>query len=173
LEKTAPSNPRVLLMKGIVNESDGNLPAALIMYRSSFKTKPGDMAVIQALGSCLLRLKMWPDAVDHYHKSLTLFANEPYLLEKLGTLLITCPDLKLRNIEEGKKLCERVFIHKACTPDLTIASGKSIAIAYASEGDFEKANTYIDWILNVAQTQKAPEQIVADLINLRKEYSQK
>jgi tetratricopeptide (TPR) repeat protein len=173
LEKKAPSNPRVLLMEGIVKESDGNFPGALIMYRSSFKANPGDMAVIQALGSCLLRLKMWEAALDHYHKSLTFFPNEPYLLEKLGSLLITCPDKKLRNIEEGKWLSERVFIHKACTPDLTIASGKSIAKAYASEGDFERANTYIEWILNVAQTQKAPEQIVAELENLRKEYSQK
>jgi tetratricopeptide (TPR) repeat protein len=131
------------------------------------------MAVIQALGSCLLRLKMWSAAIDHYQKSLSYFPNEPYLLEKIGTLLITCPDQKLRNIEEGKRFSERVFIHKACTPDLTIASGKSIAIAYASEGDFKNAGTYIDWILNVAQTQKAPEQTVTELVNLRKEYGQK
>jgi tetratricopeptide (TPR) repeat protein len=172
LEKRAPSNPRVLLMKGILQESDGNLPGALSMYKSSFNANPGDMAVIQALGSCLLRLKMWTAARDHYQKSLSFFPNEPYLLEKIGTLLITCPDQKVRNIEEGKKFSERVFIHKACTPDLTIASGKSIAIAYASEGDFKKANTYIDWVLNVAQTQKAPEQIIAELVKLRKEYSQ-
>jgi len=173
LEKMAPSNARVLLMRGIIQESDGNLPGALIMYRSSFNTNHTDMAVIQALGSCLLRLKMWSAALDHYQKSLSVFPNEPYLLEKTGTLLICCPDQKLRNIEKGKKFSERVFIHKACTPDLIIASGKSIAIAYASEGDFKKANTYIDWILNVAQTQKAPEQIVAELIRLRNEYSQK
>jgi tetratricopeptide (TPR) repeat protein len=173
LEKMAPLNPRVLLMKGIVQESDGNLSGALYMYKSSFNANPGDMAVIQALGSCLLRLKMWSAAIDHYQKSLSYFPNEPWLLEKIGTLLITCPDQKLRNIEEGKRFSERVFIHKACTPDLTIASGKSIAIAYASEGDFKNAGTYIDWILNVAQTQKAPEQTVTELVNLRKEYGQK
>lgn len=173
LEKMSPANPRVLLMKGIVDESDGNFQRALVMYRSSFNSNPGDMAVVQAMGSCLLRLKMWSAALDHYHKSLTLFPNEPYLLEKLGTLLITCPDVKLRNIEEGRKLSERVFIHKACTPDLTITSGRSIALAYASEGNFEKANTYIDWILNVAQTQKAPDKIIAEIVNLRKEISKK
>ena len=171
LERLSPANPRVQLMKGMVDEMDGKPQEALAMYRLSFTTNPKDMAVIQALGNSLTSQKMWSAAIDHYRKALVLFPNEPFLLEKLGTLLISCPDQKLRNIEVGRKLSERVFIHKASTPDLTIGSGKSIAMAYAEEKDFRKAYAYIEWVLNIAKTQKAPAQIITELENLLNQYN--
>lgn len=171
LNHLSPTNPRVQLMRGMVDEMNGKPKDALVMYRLSFKTNQKDMAVIQALGNSLLNQKMWSAAIGHYRKALVSFPNEPFLLEKLGTLLISCPDQKLRNVEEGRKLSERVFIHKASTPDLTIASGKSIAMAYALAGDYRKAYTYIEWVLNIAKTQRAPVQIITELENLLKQYN--
>lgn len=173
LKQLSPANPRVQLMQGMVDDMNGKHQEALAMYRASFSANPKDMAVIQALGNSLTGQKMWAAAIEHYRKSLVSFPNEPFLLEKLGTMLITCPDQNLRNIEEGRKLSERVFIHKASTPDLTIASGKSIAIAYAAEGDFRRAAAYIEWVLNIAKTRKASDQLIAELEDLSKQYNKR
>jgi tetratricopeptide (TPR) repeat protein len=171
LVELAPADSRVHLMQGMVDEMSGKPLEALSMYRLSFKSNPKDMAVVQALGNSLVNQKMWPAAIDHYRKAILSFPNEPFLLEKLGSLLIGCPDQKLRKNEEGRKLEERVFIHKASTPDLTISSGQNIAMSYASEGDYKKAYAYIEWVSNIARAQKAPAKIVADLENLLKQYN--
>jgi replication-associated recombination protein RarA len=70
------------------------------------------------------------------------------------------------------KYSNRAFIHKASTPDITIAAGKSIAIAYASQGDYRKAFGYIEWALNEARKQNAPTEYINDLGKLFKEYNE-
>ena len=171
LNKISPHNPRVLLLAGMVAEGEGNLNKALMNYEQSFRGNPMDMATAQALGNLYVRQKMLGKAINHYRRALEYFPNEPFLLEKTGTLLITCPDQKLRNIDEGLKYSERAFIHKGSTPDITIAAGKSIGIAYAARNDYKTAYSYIEMALNGARTHKAPVEYIAELERLLIQYN--
>ena len=148
---------------------NGNLQAATAMYDLSFRGNPKDLATIQALGNALMKQKMWGRAISNYRQALEYFPNEPYLLEKLGTLLISCSDPTLRNIDEGMIFSDRAFIHKASTSDITIPAGKSLAMAYAAHGDYRTAYTYIEWVLGVARIQKAPAEYLEELETLLKQ----
>lgn len=170
LIRLASSDPRVLLLEGMAAEMDGKNEEAVTMYRKSFDKNPKDMAVIHALANSLTVTKQWSSAIEVYRKALLLFPNEPFLMEKLGTLLISCPDVSLRNLEAGRKLSERVFIHKASTPDLAIAAGKNLAMSYAAEGNYQTAKTYAEWALGIAKAQKAPSQIISEIETLLNKY---
>lgn len=171
LKYLAPANPKVQLIMGMVAEMDGNLPAAITMYDLSFKGNPKDLATSLALSNALTKQKLWSRAIRQYQQSLEYFPNEPFILEKLGTLLVSCSDSTLRNMDEGMKLSERAFIHKASSPNITIAAGRSIAIAYAARGDYRTAYDYIEWVLDVARNQKVTAEYVKGLENLLMQYN--
>jgi tetratricopeptide (TPR) repeat protein len=171
LKYLAPANPKVQLIMGMVAEMDGNLPAAITMYDLSFKGNPKDLATSLALCNALTKQKLWSRAIRQYQQSLEYFPNEPFILEKLGTLLVSCSDSTLRNMDEGMKLSERAFIHKASSPNITIAAGRSIAIAYAARGDYRTAYDYIEWVLDVARNQKVTAEYVKGLENLLMQYN--
>ncbi len=171
LKQLAPSNPKVQLMMGMVAEMNGNLPAATTMYDLSFKGNPRDLANTLALCNALTKQKLWSRAISQYRLALEYFPNEPYILEKLGTLLVSCSDPTLRNIDEGLILSERAFIHKASSPNTTIAAGKSVAIAYATKGDYRTACSYLQWVVSTARNQKVPAEYMTELENLLTQYN--
>jgi tetratricopeptide (TPR) repeat protein len=168
--KISSTNPKVQLMTGMLADMEGKYVEALVQYEFSYLGNPKDMATIQALGKSYAKEKMWSAAINLYRQALAYLPHEPYLLEKLGSLLISCPDEHLRNIDEGMKLSGRAFIHKASTPDITIAAGKSIAMAYALKGDYTKACEYAEWITGLAKSEKAPAEYLQELENLLQQY---
>jgi len=113
---------------------------------------------------------MWDKAIANYRKALEYHPNEPFLLERLGTLLVTCPDPKLRNISEGKDICERAFINTASHSVTLISAGRSLAIAYAVLGDKKNASKIIRMTLNLTKRENVPSAYIDDLRNLLQRF---
>jgi len=172
LKQLSPSNTKTLLLAGRIAQQDGNIQEAQAMYESAFRADPGDLLSIQSLGDVLMRQKLWKRSLDHFRKALEYFPNEPYILERIGTLLVICPDTKLRNYTEGKEFLERVINHKACPSEIMISGGRSLSQAYAYLGDKEKASVYMKFIIELAISNNAPQELIDELGKKLEEYSQ-
>jgi tetratricopeptide (TPR) repeat protein len=142
------------------------------LYESAFKANPEDLLCVQSLGDVLMRQQLWNRAIDHFRKALDYFPNEPYILERIGTLLVACPDISMRNYIEGREYLERVFIHKACPDEIMIAAGRSLAEASAALGDKQKAALYMRFVMELAISNYAPKEFLDDLGKKLQEYNQ-
>ncbi len=158
LRQLSPSGPKTYQLGGIMAEQDGKVQEAIILYASAIKGNPKDFVSIQSLSEILMRQRLWTQLIRHLEKALEYNPNEPYLLERLGTLLVTCPDVKLRDYSLGREYSERAFIHKASTPEIVLSAGRTIAEAYAALGDKNSARIYMSQILEMATSQNAPEE---------------
>ncbi len=163
LKQLSPSNAKMLLLSGKIAQFNGELPKAQTFYETSFNQNPNDITTVKALSDVLMRQKLWEMSVFHFNKSLSYFPNEPYLLEMLGTLLVVCPDTKLRNYEEGREHLERVFYHKDCPPDIAISAGKSLADAYIALGNKQVASAYLKLVIDFAKNLNLSQVFVGKL----------
>ena len=171
LRKISPSNAKGLQMAGTLSEQAGNWQEALNMYNLSFKIDPGDLTTGRLLCTLLLRQKMWDKAIASIKRALEYHPNEPFLLERMGTLLVTCPDQKLRNITEGRYYCERAFINTTSHSVTLISAGRSLAIAYAVQGDKRNASNIIKMTINLAKGENVPSSYLDDLRNLLHQFA--
>jgi tetratricopeptide (TPR) repeat protein len=163
LKQIAPSDPKVLQLWGLAMEQSGDSLKALALYERSFNGNPDDFTTARYLGDLLMQMKLWEKAEEHFRISLQHFPNEPYMLEKMGNLLVLCPDSKLLNPEEGREYSERAFIHKSSPPMTVISAGRSLSKAYALLGEKEKAYKYMNITINLARREKAPPQVLENL----------
>jgi Flp pilus assembly protein TadD len=106
---------------------------------------------------------MWDKSIRHYKKALEFHPNEPIFLEKLGSLLLNCPDISFRNVEAGRIYSERAYIHVRSTPRTTISAGRNLAIAFASQGEFQNAEMVINQTLDMARRENFSEAHMAIL----------
>ena len=83
---------------------------------------------------------MWDKAINHFRLALVSYPNEPFLLEGLGNLLISCPDSGLINVNEGKEYSERAFINFKSPFATKISAGENLSTAYAMSGDKKNGN---------------------------------
>jgi tetratricopeptide (TPR) repeat protein len=166
LRRLSPSFPKGLQVEGIMAEKEGNNNDAIKYYESAFKGDPKDLTTIRLLGNLLVKQKLWEKAIAHYRRSLEYYPNEAFLLERLGTLLVTCPDTKLRNINEGRDYCERAFIHNASQSATLISAGRSLAIAYRELGDMQNSSNILKMTINLAKSQNFPAAYISGLERL-------
>lgn len=171
LKQIAPQDARTKKLSGMIAENDGKAEEAISLYEASFNGDPSDKSTIRYLGNILLKQKMWSKAEAHYRKALEYHPNEPDFLERLGTLLVVCPDIKVRNYKEAKEYSERAFIHTDCPAEVLISAAKSLAESYAALGDFANASTFCNITINLAKNQNAPKEFVSDLEKKLKFYS--
>ena len=163
LKELYPSNPKVLQLSGQAMEQEGNYEKALALYESSFIGNPEDWNTARYLGDLLMKQKMWKRAISHFNKTLEYFPNEPYALERLGTLLVLCPDSSLKNILAGREYSERAFINKSSQPMTVISAGRCLSESYASSGDYNNACKYLNIIISVARHENVPQDIIENL----------
>jgi tetratricopeptide (TPR) repeat protein len=163
LEALYPTDPKVLQISGQAQEQDGNFSQALVRYESSFKGNPEDWTTARYLGDLLMKMQLWKRAINHYHRTLEYFPNEPYALERLGTLLVMCPDTTLRNVMEGREYSERAFINKSSLPMTIISAGRCLSESYAASGDYDNACKYLNIIIGMARQEKVSQDILNDL----------
>jgi tetratricopeptide (TPR) repeat protein len=171
LKRLAPAQPEVLKMSGGQAEKNGDIDGAIRLYEQSLKGNPEDLTTIRHLGDLLIRQKMWDKAIGHYREYLTYHANEPYLLERLGTLLVTCPDPDLRNIKEGKEYSERAFIHTTSRSITLISAGRSLAIADAALGDLQGARQVIGMTINLARRENLSSAYLSELESIASRFN--
>lgn len=157
LRQFDPGNPKIPKLAGMIARAEGNDREALRLFREALRKDPADMETIRGAFVLMESLKMWEDALQLLRSSLEYNLNEPFLLEKLGTLLVTCPDKNLRNTGEGIKYSERAFYHVSGNAGTLVSSGVALAQGNAVLGDFRKADYYITISLKVAAINNMPE----------------
>jgi len=164
LEQVEPSNPFIPKIKGRMAEKEGNAGLAVSMYKAAYKADPQDLVNIQSLGNMLLDREMWLESITFFRGALVFHPNEPYLLEKLGALLVSCPDPKLRNANEGMEYCERAFYNISSSSHTILAAGRNLAQAYALMQNYEAAVFYLQICINMAQNEKMPADYIQELL---------
>jgi tetratricopeptide (TPR) repeat protein len=172
LKQLYPQSIEAKKATGLLLEMDGNLKEALIIYEDITKSGQKDLSIIKYQASLYLRDKMWDKAILVFRQGLESFPNEPELLEPLGRLLISCPDTKLRDINEGKEYSERAYIHYKCPPETRIAAARNLATAFAMLGDKKMASMYINITLDMVSKGKVPPQDFTSYFQaLKKQYN--
>jgi tetratricopeptide (TPR) repeat protein len=160
LKQILPEHPQVQKLMGVMAEKEGHVQKAIAWYESFLKRDPEDMSTTRNLTNLLIRQQMWDRTISHLRTALEHHPNDPYLLERLGTLLVTCPDPALRNTQEGRYFSERAFIHTDSRSLTLVSAGRSLALAYAELGDQQNAWNIINMTLNVARgNQISPPQV--------------
>jgi tetratricopeptide (TPR) repeat protein len=171
LKKISPQSVKGFQLTGTLQEQDQKWNEAIMSYNSAFKIDPSDMITARLLGNLLVRQKLWEKAIKHFGIALEYNPNEPYLLERLGTLLVTCSDPGLRDMEKGKELCERAFIHTASHSATLISAGRSLSIAYALTGDKRNATNVLRMTINLARGENVSSDYMNDLQNLLMQFA--
>ncbi len=169
LRELSPEGLKTLLFTGFVAQQNGDLNKARELLERAYKENPQDLLSAQALGDLLIRQKMWGRSIELFRKALEYFPNEPFIIEKLGSLLATCPDSSLRNFNEGKIYLERLLIHKACPAEIKISAGKNLARGYSLVGNKQEALSYANYTLLFARNYDAPKEVFDQLQALIKE----
>ena len=157
LKKTAPSEPKYLRISGEIAETKKETQNAISLYKLSIKGAPDDVKTIRNLGELYMNNQMWNEYIKLYKNALIHHPNNPDILSRLGEVLVSCPDISLRNYEEGKTYSERAFTFYNCPPDILIASGSHLAYAYAMLNDKQKAITTISRTINIGRREKIAE----------------
>lgn len=171
LKRLLPSSPDVKILTGMVEEKEGNIKDALSIYEEAFRSDPKDIVIIQYLANFYIRNKMWDKAINHFKLALNNYPNDPFLLEGLGRLLISCPDQKLRDLNDGKEYSERAFINFKSPFATKISAGKNLAEVYAELGDRKKAYTYMNSTVNLARRRNVSKDYLNYLQSLLKQYN--
>lgn len=172
LKQVAPYDPVVLKLNAIITELEGNKSVAITMFEAALKNDPTDLEIAKKLGAIYTEQRLWAKAINLFRGSLKYHPNESFFLEKLGTLLISCPDPNLQNIREGLELSERAFFHVSSTPETLLAVAKNLALGNAMTGNFQEANSYITIAINIARSEKVPKNYMDALLTLASQIEQ-
>jgi tetratricopeptide (TPR) repeat protein len=170
LIQVAPSDPKVQKLAGMIAESDGKLPEAVKSYELAFKGDPKDLSTIRSLGNILMKQKLWEKSISLFRKALEYHPNDSYFLERLGTLLVSCPDTNLRNIKEGLEFSERAFINTNSHASTLISAGRSLAVAYSILGDKQNAYNIMGMTINAARREHLSESNIEGLKKLMTQF---
>lgn len=167
LRQAAPTHAKTYKYSGIISEIDGNQKLAEQNYESSFRSDPTDLEVIQKLGDLLVSQREWGKSISLFRRALKVHPNDSHVLERLATLLISCPDPTLHNIPEGLDYAERTFYHISSTLNTLMAAGKDLTIGYAMLGDYDKAGYFIRITIQIAKSQKVSQSYMNALLQLQ------
>ena len=166
LKELSPQKPDVYRLQGYLAEKNGNIKQAETFYLNAFEGNPDDMNHVINLIELLIKNEKWSSALKYLNEALSKHPNEPYILEKTGTLLVSCDDQRLRNINLGKELSERAFFHPEALPETMISAGRSLVVAYANLKDYQNAKFYIGVVIGLAQKANIQKEFMDDLNNL-------
>jgi tetratricopeptide (TPR) repeat protein len=167
LRQVAPTHAKAYKYSGIISEIDGNQKLAEQDYENSFRSDPGDLEVIQKLGDLLVNQREWGKSISLFRRALKAHPNDSHVLERLATLLISCPDSTLHNIPEGLDYAERTFYHISSSLNTLIAAGKDLTLGYAMLGDYHKAASFIRITIQIAKSQKVSPHFMNTLLQLQ------
>lgn len=173
LKQLYPSSLEAKKATGLLFEMDGNIKEAMPIYEEISKDKQKDLSIIKYLATLYFKNKMWEKAILNYRSGLENYPNDPEILDGLGNLLISCPDIKLRNVNEGREYSERAYIHYKCPPATRINAARCLATAYAMLGDKGRASWFIKVTLNMVRSGKnvSLEAYTAYFNKIMKEYN--
>jgi tetratricopeptide (TPR) repeat protein len=176
LKQHYPENMEAKKETGLLFEMEGKMKEALSIYEEVVKSGAKDLSIYKYLATIYFRDKLWDKAFQNFRQALNDFPNDPDLLNELGSLLISCPDQNLRNINEGKEYSERSFIHFKSSPPNRIMAAKNIATACAMLGDKQTAFRFINITLDMvikggSQANISYQDLVSYFKGLKNQYN--
>jgi len=166
LKQLAPSAAQTKRLEGLTAEYDGHPELAIKYYEAAFQKEPENMTNVKNLVELLFRQKDWKEALTRLGEAMKVHPNEPYVLERTGTLLVTCENQSLRNVNLGKELSERAFFHSTALPETMLSAGRSLVLACAMQHDYTSAKKYMTVVLNLASNQNLPKAYTDDLLKI-------
>jgi len=166
LKIIAPLSAQTQRMEGLMSEYLDRPAQAIKHYEAAFQKEPEDMTNVKNLIEMLFGQKMWKQALSRLGEAMKIHPNAPYVLERTGTLLVTCENQSLRNVNLGRELSERAFFHSTALPGTMLSAGRSLVLACAMQQDYTTAKKYMVVVLNLANNQNLPEEYMNDLLKI-------
>ena len=171
LKKLNPSNLEAKKATALLYQMEGNEKAGLAVFEDLTKNGIKDMPLYRYLARYYFKNQLWDKAILNFRQVLQIFPNDPESMEGLGRVLISCPDLKLRNPAEGMEYSERAFINFRCSTSTRVAASRNIATAAAILGEKQKAAWYINQTMTLVQKANMPQEDYMSYFDvLRKQY---
>ena len=141
---------------GVALRSERRFPEAAEHLRKALALDPRNAAAHTNLAGVLASQNNRPEAVAHYRQALQL---RPDLLEALADLawiLATSPDAAIREPAEAVRLAERAA--NVTTMD-DVRALDTLAAAYASAGQFDRAIATVERALDLATRSNSGETV--------------
>ena len=114
----------------------GDLDGAIAQWRTTLSIHPYDSGAHTSLGNALVQKGLLREAVDHYERALQSDPDSILPLNNLAWVMSTGPDDSLRNDEVAVQLATKANqLSKESNPVFI----RTLAAAYAQDGQFEKA----------------------------------
>jgi tetratricopeptide (TPR) repeat protein len=149
---------------------NGHYLEAIAHYQSALLEDPGDETSFRYLGNLLFDQGMYESSISLYRDALKHHPNDPYFLERAGTLLVASPDTSLRDLEAGKEYLERAFLHKSSRINTQVSSGRSLAWTYAKLGNLPGAISTIRQTIHIGRREKISSSYLAELESLYQNF---
>jgi tetratricopeptide (TPR) repeat protein len=172
LKSHNPSSLEAKKATGMLFAMNGQSSEAMTVYEDIRKENPKDLGVYKYLANLYLKNKLWDKAILNFEQGLEVYPNDPDFLETLGRLLISCPDPKLRAIDEGREYSERAYLHYRGTPETRLNAARNLATAYAVLGNKQIASGYINITMIMAKKLNLPlQEFTSSFALLKKQYN--
>jgi len=141
---------------GCALTEQGKFVEAISHYRKALQTNPNYAEVHHRLGRTLVMADQFDGALEHLQEAVRLRPNRPDSLNAIAQVLIVHPDDKVRDASQAVGFAERAA-------ELTKYQDASVldtlAAAYASAGQFEKAITTAEKAIALASAAQADELV--------------
>ncbi len=152
LDSNNPSTAKRAYMNlGNVLLKEGRVDAAIIDFEKALKIDPNYGAAHSSLGRALSRKGQWKEAIFHIQKSLETLPRSAMIHSILAWMLATCSDSSLRNGPRAVDLAQRANqLSNGSDPVIL----RSLAAAYAENGQFSQAVETAERALQLAEQQR-------------------
>jgi Flp pilus assembly protein TadD len=146
----------------------GRLEEACQAFEAALKIDPGSGAAHFNLAQTLRLRRMIPEALRHYEKAMQSLPGNPTVVSNYTWVLAASPDPKIRN---GKLAVELAQEASRAVGYRNLDLLRSLAAAFAANGQFEEARQTADRLITLAQ-ENGREDAAAVLGQDREAYAQ-
>lgn len=103
----SPNQSASAIKLALIYEQANRPDAARALLERIARQLPSDPAIREALGELSAKLKLFPEAIESYERTLHLAPNSVLAMNNLAWLYATCPDLRYRNPRAALHLATR------------------------------------------------------------------
>jgi tetratricopeptide (TPR) repeat protein len=135
---------------------------AVDLYRDVLKTSPADLKAAMGLGTSMLQLKRYKDAIDVLVPLLVQLPDDPALKNNIAWIYATCVDPAVRNPGQAVKLAQQATLALPNNPDVW----NTLAEAHYAAAEYDMALRAARIALQLVQEQ-APSRAAGFFETLR------
>jgi tetratricopeptide (TPR) repeat protein len=136
-------------------QAQGKLDEAISGYRQALQIEPNMAQIHYNLGIALSQQGKSGEAIECYRRAIELKPNWLLPVNSLAKILVAQPDMNKNNTAETIKLAERAA---ELSKYQNISILETLATAYASGGQFEKAASAVEKALGLASAVNDDEK---------------